>query len=201
MKTSLKTLLTTVTLAGAALLTGCATHPDLKASFNRGEEVLYGRVFKVWTGADMGVAHNLLCGNKYPVLKGMGYSAESDKWVKDTNFCSKENLDKIKQVRLTVAVTDANGTMHNAVVFVPKELEIDEGDIVAYKVFPSGHGPFRRPEEFIKIAAKAKDATKEKGCYWDAGTGVWSGFNQGGAVCEGWHWKNHPFSNPKLLKQ
>jgi len=200
----MKTFKTTLTIAAlglVTLLTGCATHPDLKASFTRGDEILYGRASHIWQGKEMGVAHNILCGNKYSTVKKMSYTEEVDRWVAEHRFCEASNLDSIQQVRVTVGVIDANGGMFHVVVFPPKNLTVNEGDIVAFKVFPGSDGRGRRPEQFIKIAAKAKDATKENGCYWDAGTGVFSGFNRGGAVCEGWHWKNHPFSNPRLLKQ
>jgi hypothetical protein len=200
MKTSLKTLLTTVTLAGAALLTGCAT-PNMQATFTRGDEVLYGRVTHAVKGNKMLEAHQTLCGTKYPGLKEMYFSKDIDQWMAQNNWCSPNNLDQLQQVKATIGVVNANGGMFNAGGYASKNLNIEEGDIVAIKVFFGPDGKQRRPGEVVKVAAKAKDATKENGCYWDAGTGVWSGFNQGGAVCEGWHWKNHPYSNPKLLKQ
>lgn len=200
MKNSLKTLLTTVTLAGAAMLTGCAT-PNMQATFTRGDEVLYGRVRMVVQGDRMLEAHQTLCGTKYPVVKDMFYDKGIDEWLAKNNWCAKNNLDGLQLVQATIGVINVNGGMFNLGGYAKKEMPIEEGDIVAIKVFFGPDGKQRRPGEVVKVAAKAKDATKENGCYWDAGTGVFSGFNQGGAICEDWDWKNHPYSNPKLLKQ
>ena len=101
-----------------------------------------------------------------------------------------------------IGVVNANGDMFNAGAYAPAGLKFERGDIVAVKIFPAADGRYRKPPEVLRVAAKAKDATKENGCYWDAGVNSsFRGFNQGGAVCEGWHWKNHPYSNPSLLKK
>jgi len=200
---NMKTLKTTLTIAAlglVTLLTGCAT-PNMQASFNRGDEVIYGRVFNVWSGKDMRLAHSTLCGSKMKGLKYESYHESVDKWLADNKFCSDSNLQNIQQVQVGIGIVNANGDRFNLVPFAPKDLKLEVGDIVAVQVFPGPDGRMRRPEHLVRIAAKAKDATKANGCYWDAGTGMLSGFNQGGAVCEGWHWKNHPFSNPSLLKK
>jgi len=193
--------LTFAALSLATLLTGCATQPDIKASFLNGDEVVYGRVAHIWEGKDMQFAHNILCGTKYPHIKQKEFSGDAEKWTKDVGFCASSNLDGIKQIRATVGVVNANGDMFGLVGFVPKDTPIGVGDIVEIKAYPTNDGRFRRPSEILRIAAKAKDATKENGCYWDAGPAWLAGFNIGGAICEGWHWKDHPFSNPSLLKK
>lgn len=199
MKTSLKTLLTTLTLAGATLLAGCAT-PNLQATFTRGDEVIYGRVMNVWDEAHE--ANKTLCkGATARKYKEVFFSPDFDHWASQTGFCKETNLSNLKQVQLGVGVINANGDMVNLGAFPDKGLDVSKGDIVAVKVYPSSDGRFRRPAEILRVVAKAKDATKENGCYWDAGTGTFRGFNQGGVICEGWHWKNHPYSNPSLLKK
>jgi hypothetical protein len=197
----MKTLKTTLTLAAlglVTLLTGCAT-PNMQASFNRGDEVIYGRVMNVW--AKTQEASVTLCGGKHPKYKDIFFGPEFDQWAAETGFCKAENLSRLQQVQVNIGVVNINGDQFNAVTFPSASTKFEKGDIVAVKIYPAADGRHRKPPEILRIAAKAKDATKANGCYWDAGTGVWSGFNQGGAVCEGWHWKNHPFSNPSLLKK
>lgn len=198
MKTSLKTLLTTLTLAGATLLTGCAT-PNLQATFTRGDEVMYGMVTSVLKGEKI-VEYGTLCQGKWPKLKTFAYSNEVDDWVKATNYCEPGARDGLQHIVAQIGVVNVNGDMWGMGGYAPIDVKIEKGDIVAVKVYPSSDGRFRRPGEILRVAAKAKDATKENGCYWDAGTGTFRGFNQGGVICEGWHWKNHPYSNPSLLK-
>lgn len=199
MKTSLKTLLTTLTLAGATLLTGCAA-PNMQATFTRGDEVLYGRVMNIWQKPDEAI--NTLCAGKYPKYKDLFYSPEIDQWAAQTGFCKDENLKNIQQVQVGIGIVNANGDGFNLVTFPSKDFSVNKGDIVTVKAFPSSDGRLRQPSQLIRLVAKAKDATKANGCYWDAGVNPsFRGFNQGGAVCEGWHWKNHPYSNPSLLKK
>ncbi len=199
MTTSLKSILTAITLAAATLLTGCAT-PNMQATFNRGDEVLFGRVNKVWKGENMMGANDVLCGTKYKLAKNEVYSGDLANWLTTSGFCEPEKLASIQQVFSTIGVVNANGDTFNLTSFPLNSVDFEKGDIVAIKVYPSSDGRFRRPAEILRVAAKAKDATKKNGCYWDAfQMGPFRG--QGGAVCEDWHWKNHPFSNPDLLKK
>jgi hypothetical protein len=199
MKTSLKSILTIAAIAAASLLTGCAT-PNLQATFTFGDEIIYGRVFNIWDRPDHAI--KVLCGDKLPQYKEEFYSHEVQEWADNTGFCKKENLSQTKQIQVMVGIVNANGDGFALVAFPKKDFEIEKGDIVAVKSFHAQDGRLRRPAEIVRIAAKAKDATKENGCYWDAGVNAsFRGFNQGGAICEGWHWKDHPYSNPKLLKQ
>jgi hypothetical protein len=41
---------------------------------------------------------------------------------------------------------------------------------------------------------KAKDATKESGCWWNGGKGATTSFIGGGAVCDGWNWRDQKFA-------
>jgi hypothetical protein len=199
MTTSLKSILTAITLAAATLLTGCAT-PNMQATFNRGDEVLFGRVNLSAESKDAWEARDSICGSSYQKYKNVFYSLELDLWVTQTGFCKIQNLDGIKQVQVEIGVVNVNGDRFNLVAFPATNFELDKGDIVAVKIYPSSDGRFRRPAEILRVAAKAKDATKKNGCYWDAfQMGPFRG--QGGAVCEGWHWKDHPYSNPDLLKK
>jgi len=200
---NMKTLKTTLTIAAlglVTLLTGCAT-VDLQKTFTRGDEVLYGRVMNIWEKSRE--ANETLCaGTKAQKYKEVFYSPEFDDWASQTGFCTEENLKKIQQVQVGIGIVNINGDGVNLGAFPSKDLQISKGDIVSIKVYPSSDGRFRRPSEILRVVAKAKDATKENGCYWDAGVNSsFRGFNQGGAVCEGWHWKNHPYSNPSLLKK
>jgi len=197
---NMKTLKTTLTIAAlglVTLLTGCAT-ANMQKTFTRGDEVIYGRVANVWDKTDE--ASQVLCGSRIPKYKELYYGPEFDAWAKSTGFCNPEHLKTLQQVQVVGGIVNINGDGHGFGAFPPKTLEIAKGDIVAVKIFPAADGRHRKPPEILRVAAKAKDATKANGCYWDASEfGPFRG--QGGAVCEGWHWKNHPFSNPSLLKK
>ncbi|MDV7393845.1 hypothetical protein RZS08_20875, partial [Arthrospira platensis SPKY1] len=157
----------------------------MQASFNRGDEIIYGRVFNVWQ--ETREAKETLCGTRARAYKDLFYSPEFDEWAKKTGFCNDDNLKNLQQVQVVIGIVNANGDGFAAGTFPSKEIKIEKGDIAAVKIFPAQDGRYRQPPEIIKIAAKAKDATKENGCYWDAGVNAsFRGFNQGGAVCEGW---------------
>ena len=196
MKPTFKTLCTTIALATAALLTGCAA-PNMQATFTRGDEELYGRVYATWD--ETLELRETLCGGKLPKYKAYFYSPEFDEWAAQAGACQPEFQKRFNQVAVHIGVVNANGDGFHVGALYDKGITLEKGDIVVVRVYPAADGRFRRYGDLVRIAAKAKDATKANGCYWDAGTGVFAGFNQGGAVCEDWHWKNHPYSNPKML--
>jgi hypothetical protein len=76
----------------------------------------------------------------------------------------------------------------------PANWSIDSDDILEISLDISVDGKFMRPNLVKRIARKAKDATKESGCYWDGGKGATTAFIGGGAVCDGWNWRDQKFA-------
>ncbi len=73
-------------------------------------------------------------------------------------------------------------------------MDIEPDDILEYSIATSADGQKIRPDIVKRIARKAKDATKESGCYWDGGKGATTAFIGGGAVCDGWNWRDQKFA-------
>ena len=78
--------------------------------------------------------------------------------------------------------------------YAPIELNIEENDILEASLSVLPNGQLARPLIVKRIARKAKDATKESGCYWDGGKGATTAFIGGGAVCDGWNWRDQKFA-------
>lgn len=76
----------------------------------------------------------------------------------------------------------------------PANWNIEADDILEISLDISADGKFMRPNTVKRIARKAKDATKESGCYWDGGKGATTAFIGGGAVCDGWNWRDQKFA-------
>lgn len=79
--------------------------------------------------------------------------------------------------------------------YAPMEWNIAEDDILELSMNTSKEGQMLRPNLVKRIARKAKDATKESGCWWDGGKGATTAFIGGGAVCDGWNWRDQKFAN------
>ncbi len=78
--------------------------------------------------------------------------------------------------------------------YAPIEWKIAEDDILELSMDTSTGGQKLRPDLVKRIARKAKDATKESGCWWDGGKGATTAFIGGGAVCDGWNWRDQKFA-------
>lgn len=78
--------------------------------------------------------------------------------------------------------------------YAPVDLKIEADDILELSLEISEQGQHTRPNLVKRIARKAKDATKESGCYWDGGKGATTAFIGGGAVCDGWNWRDQKFA-------
>jgi hypothetical protein len=78
--------------------------------------------------------------------------------------------------------------------FAPIDLIIEEDDVLEFSMDTSIEGRKIRPDLVKRVARKAKDATKESGCYWDGGKGATTAFIGGGAVCDGWNWRDQKFA-------
>lgn len=79
--------------------------------------------------------------------------------------------------------------------YAPASMNIEEDDILELTISTSPDGEKMRPNLVKRIARKAKDATKESGCYWAGGKGATTAFIGGGAVSDGWHWRDQKFAN------
>jgi hypothetical protein len=78
--------------------------------------------------------------------------------------------------------------------FAPHDLKIETGDIVEVTIELSANGEITRPMPVKRVARKEKDATKASGCWWDAGKWAASAFHNGGAVCDGWNWRDQKWA-------
>ena len=78
--------------------------------------------------------------------------------------------------------------------YAPVEMKIEADDILEFSQEISNQGQLTRPILVKRIARKAKDATKESGCWWDGGKGATTAFIGGGAVCDGWNWRDQKFA-------
>jgi hypothetical protein len=65
-------------------------------------------------------------------------------------------------------------------------------NVIIRDAAPSGQ--LAQPLMVKRIARKAKDATQESGCWWDGGKGATTAFKGGGAVCDGWNWRDQKFA-------
>jgi hypothetical protein len=78
--------------------------------------------------------------------------------------------------------------------YAPIEMNIEKDDILEASLSVLPDGQLARPLIVKRIARKAKDATKESGCWWDGGKGATTAFIGGGAVCDGWNWRDQKFA-------
>lgn len=119
-------------------------------------------------------------------------SMEANKYQTD-NICP--NLQKL-QLASVVYQTKVWGVegLKFMPAFASVDLNIEKDDIVEASISVLPTGELGRPMLIKRIARKAKDATKESGCWWDGGKGATTAFIGGGAVCDGWNWRDQKFA-------
>lgn len=78
--------------------------------------------------------------------------------------------------------------------FAPSGMVIEKNDIVKISTLRNTDGTVDRPHYVVEVARRAKDATKESGCYWEGGAQFTNAFISGGVVCDGWDWKKQKFA-------
>ncbi|MFN8955246.1 MAG: hypothetical protein ACK5V9_09715 [Burkholderiales bacterium] len=119
-------------------------------------------------------------------------AASANEWLKK-HVCG--NMEKWQFVPIVyhTKVWGAKG-IKAARAFAPIDLIIEEDDVLEFSMDTSIEGRKIRPDLVKRVARKAKDATKESGCYWDGGKGATTAFIGGGAVCDGWNWRDQKFA-------
>ncbi len=174
-------------------LGGCATSfstKDMLAQFNPGEQPLYvvvpGKPKKLTEIKDF----QKHCGQHEPnpIVDMQGYNT----WMK-THVCGDISKWQMVSGVYHTKVWGMQGLKFTA-GFAPVDWKIEEDDILELSSEMSHEGLKTRPDIVKRIARKAKDATKESGCYWDGGKGATTAFIGGGAVCDGWNWRDQKFA-------
>ena len=180
-----------MSIAALLGLTGCATSFDkteMLKQFSAGEQPLYvvvpGRP-KILSEID---GFSKVCG----VQTGATWGDQGNEYMKK-NICP--NLEKWQLV---------SGVYHTKVwgmqglkstgAYAPASMTIEPDDILELSMSTSNTGEKIRPNLVKRIARKAKEATKESGCWWDGGKGATTAFIGGGAVCDGWNWRDQKFA-------
>lgn len=191
----MKTLRTFALLTSAAVLMGlggCASTVS-KERVLQLHPVGESKIFVVVPGAPKNLAvikdYEKMCG-KWELPDNADSSV--NKWMSE-NVCP----DLFKwQSTSGVYHTKVWGTsgLKSMPALAPISMQIEENDILEYSILISPEGRVLRPAIVTRIARKAKDATKESGCYWDGGKGATTAFIGGGAVCDGWNWRDQKFA-------
>ena len=191
----MKTLRTFALLVSTAVLLGlggCATNlkpKDMLAQFEVGEQVVYVVV--------PGKPKKLTEFDGFPKICG---AQQDETWSQSANeFMTKyvcNNLDKWQLVSgvYHTKVLGLSGGVKFTPALAPASMSIETDDILEFSVATSSDGQKIRPALVKRIARKAKDATKESGCWWDGGKGATTAFIGGGAVCDGWNWRDQKFA-------
>lgn len=185
-------LLATTGLLG---LGGCSTFTpkEMLANFETGEQPLYGvvagkprKIHELSDYADF----QKTCGKRD---YGGTIEPSFNEWHAK-NVCG--DMGKWQYVPLVyhTKVWGMKG-LKSMRAYAPVEWNIEVDDILELSIDISKEGRFVRHPTVKRIARKAKDATKESGCWWDGGKGATTAFISGGAVCDGWNWKNQKFAN------
>lgn len=78
--------------------------------------------------------------------------------------------------------------------YAPIGLDVERGDFVKLSQAVAANGELDGPATVVAVARKAKDASKESGCYWEGGAMFTNAFVSGGVVCDGWDWKKQKFA-------
>ena len=184
-------LMSTAALLG---LGGCGTLTpnDMLSMHTPGEQSLYGVV-----AGKPRKLHELTdykdfkknCGQQ---IQPEVIAGSANEWLKQ-HVCG--NMEKWQFVPI-VYHTKVWGTkgVKAARAYAPVDLKIEEDDVLEFSMDTSIEGRKLRPDLVKRIARKAKDATKESGCYWDGGKGATTAFIGGGAVCDGWNWRDQKFA-------
>jgi hypothetical protein len=180
-------------LATAALLglggCGTLTPQDMLAQFEPGEQSHYvvvpGKPKHLTDIKDFAK----YCGQQD--LGAIGSSAYND-WMK-AHVCNDISKWQLVSGVYHTKVWGSKGLKY-AAAYAPSNWNIEENDILEFSLNLSKEGKMLRPDIVKRIARKAKDATKESGCYWDGGKGATTAFIGGGAVCDGWNWRDQKFA-------
>lgn len=78
--------------------------------------------------------------------------------------------------------------------YSPSNMDIQRDDIVKVSIPIAADGAIDGPATVVSVARKAKDVSKESGCYWEGGAMFTNAFRSGGIVCDGWDWKKQKFA-------
>jgi len=182
-------LVSTAALLG---LGGCATSytpKDMLAQFGTGEQKLY--VVVPGQPRNLGEIKDVVknCGNQKIAAT---QSPLVHEWMKQ-NICA--DITKWQAVAgvYHTKVWGMDG-LRSIGAYAPAALQIEKDDILELSHSISADGLQTRPAVVTRIARKAKDATKESGCWWDGGKGATTAFIGGGAVCDGWNWRDQKFA-------
>jgi hypothetical protein len=182
-------------LAAASLLVGCATpltpEQNLK-KFGAGEVTTYVIV----AGPPKNMAE-LLQRPSYraEVCDGVGLADVAKPlrpWYTE-NYCTGDRARQWQSVP-GVYYTSVFGGIQSIRAGAPADWKIEVDDILEISGQVSPDGTQTRHALVKRIARKAKDATKASGCYWDGGKGWTSGVVTGGAVCDGWNWRDQKWA-------
>lgn len=115
-----------------------------------------------------------------------------NKWMTE-NVCPDISKWQLVSGVFHTKVWGTKGLKYTA-AYAPAEWNVDENDMLELTSNISEAGQMVRPDLVKRIARKAKDANKESGCYWDGGKGATTAFIGGGAVCDGWNWRDQKFA-------
>ena len=182
-------------LAAAGLLVGCATpyttEQNLK-KFGAGEVTLYVIV----AGPPKNMAEMLQRPSaRAELCEGVNLpdaAKPTRPWYAE-NICSGDRARQWQWVP-GVYYTSAFGGIQTSRALAPAGWPIEVDDILEVSGQVSPDGTQAGPALVKRIARKAKDATKASGCYWDGGKGWTSGVVSGGAVCDGWNWRDQKWA-------
>lgn len=109
------------------------------------------------------------------------------------HVCKSPEKWQIASIVYQTKVWGTEGLKFQA-VYAPANMAIEKDDILEASMELLPNGRLARPSLVKRIARKAKDATKESGCWWDGGKGATTAFIGGGAVCDGWNWRDQKFA-------
>jgi hypothetical protein len=189
---NLRTLALTASVAALMGLGGCATSFDkaeVLRQFFPGEQPLY----VVVPGKPKNLADikdfSKFCG-KQDLTDAIAPSLNT--WT-EKNVCPDLTKWQIVSGVYQTKVWGMQGLKFMG-AYAPVEMKIEPDDILEFSLEISEQGQHTRPNLVKRIARKAKDATKESGCWWDGGKGATTAFKGGGAVCDGWNWRDQKFA-------
>lgn len=188
---NLRTLALIASTAALLGLGGCSTtstKEEMLTLFNPGEQAIYvvvpGHPKKLNEIKDF----DKHCGKQDLETVAASYN----NWMK-MNICSNITQWQIVSGVYHTKVWGMKGLKFMG-AYAPVDLKIEPNDILEFSAIYSPDGQVTRPAIVTRIARKAKDATKESGCYWDGGKGATTAFIGGGAVCDGWNWRDQKFA-------
>jgi hypothetical protein len=182
-------LVSTAALLGLGGCAGTYKPKDILAQFNPGEQSMYvvvPGVPKKLTDVKDFQTH---CG-KQVLSEIMAPSVNT--WTAD-NICPDISKWQIVAGVYQTKVWGMEG-LKSTTAYAPANWKIDTDDILELSLHISAEGLITRPGIVKRVARKAKDATKESGCWWDGGKGATTAFIGGGAVCDGWNWRDQKFA-------